>query len=168
MVKTKLLCTLLLIILQVSCERSDSANPPPAGAPRSTTSAPATPAATATKQALSAPQTAAAPSATITASRDQAMEDKLMGTWIAKDVDSKIGEVKIKLTFRKEGRMKLAAWSDIPLVGQVRDKAAPYEVHGDVISSEAIRGGTSVTYWFDGEQLVIRYEDGKTIAFNRP
>jgi len=101
------------------------------------------------------------------ASRDKAMEDKLMGTWIAEDVDAKLGQVKIKLTFRKEGPMKLAAWSDIPFVGQVRDKAAPYEVHGDVISSDVIRGGTSVTYWFEGEQLVIRYKEGKTVAFHR-
>jgi len=105
---------------------------------------------------------------TQTAPQDQAMEDKLMGTWIAKDVDAKMGEVKIKLTFRQEGPVKLAAWSDIPFVGQVRDKTAPYEVHGDVISSDAIRDGTSVTYWFDGEQLVIRYKEGKTVAFHRP
>jgi len=96
------------------------------------------------------------------------MEDKLMGSWIAQDVDAKIGELKIKLTFRKEGQMKLAAWSDIPFAGQVRDKTAPYEVNGDVISSEAIRGGTSVTYSFEGEQLIIRYQEGKTIAFHRP
>jgi len=96
------------------------------------------------------------------------MEDKLMGSWIAKDVDAKIGQVKVKLTFRKDGQMKLAAWSDIPFAGQVRDKTAPYEVNGDVISSEAIRGGTSVTYWFEGDKLVIRYKEGKTVTFHRP
>jgi len=96
------------------------------------------------------------------------MEDKLMGSWIAHDVDVKIGQVKIKLTFRKEGQMKLAAWSDIPFAGQVRDKTAPYEVNGDVISSAAIRDGTSVNYWFEGEQLIIRYKEGKTVAFHRP
>ncbi len=93
--------------------------------------------------------------------------EKLYGTWIAEDVDVKMGEVKIKLTFREEGPMKLAAWSDIPFVGQVRDKKAPFEVHGDVISSSAIRGGISVKYWFDGEQLVIRYKEGKTVHFTR-
>ena len=82
-------------------------------------------------------------------------------------MDTKTGEVKIKLTFREDGPMKLAAWSDIPLVGQVRDKRAKYEVHGDIISSEAIRGGTSVEYWFDGDDLIIRYKDGKTVRFKR-
>ena len=107
------------------------------------------------------------PATTRTAAQNQALEDKLMGTWVAEDVDAKLGEVKIKLTFRKEGPMKLAAWSDIPFAGQVRDKTAPYEVNGDVISSGAIRGGTSVTYWFEGEQLVIRYKEGKTVTFDR-
>jgi len=78
---------------------------------------------------------------------------RLYGTWLARDVDTKMGEVKIELTFREEGPMKLAAWSDIPFVGQVRDKTAPYDVQGNVISSDAIRGGTSVEYSFDGDDL---------------
>jgi len=152
----KLLWTFMLILPQISCERGESNTPPVKSnmAPVATT----TPSATTGRSATS----------TQTAPQDQAMEDKLMGTWIAKDVDAKMGEVKIKLTFRQEGPVKLAAWSDIPFVGQVRDKTAPYEVHGDVISSDAIRDGTSVTYWFDGEQLVIRYKEGKTVAFHRP
>ena len=63
--------------------------------------------------------------------------------------------------------MKLAAWSDIPFVGQVRDRTAPYEVHGNVISSEAIRGGTTVEYWFDEDDLIIKYREGKTVRFRR-
>lgn len=153
----KILWTFMLILLQMSCERGESYTPPAA----KTTPSPAT-----GRSATSMPATM--PAATQTTSHDQALEDKLMGTWIAKDVDAEIGEVKINLTFRAEGPMKLAAWSDIPFVGQVRDKTAPYEVHGDVISSDAIRGGTSVTYWFEGEQLVIRYKEGKTVAFHRP
>jgi len=156
----------MLILPQMSCGRSESnttrgesnttpvesSNPPVAATPPSP-----------------APGRSATPTPATTqaASRDKAMEEKLMGTWIAEDVDAKLGEVKIKLTFREEGLMKLAAWSDIPFAGQVRDKTAPYEVHGDVISSDAIRGGTSVTYWFEGDQLVIRYKEGKTVAFHR-
>lgn len=149
--KGNLLWAMILTFLQISCGRSDSPNPSAAAAPRSATSPPAT----------------VAPATTSTAAKAQALEEKLMGTWVAKDVDAKIGQVKIKLTFRKDGPMKLAAWSDIPFVGQVRDKTAPYEVHGDVISSDAIRGGTSVTYWFEGEQLLIRYKEGKTVRFDR-
>ena len=91
-----------------------------------------------------------------------------MGTWVAEDVDSKVGEVKIRLVFREEGPVKIVAWSELPLVGKVRDKKAPYEVHGNKITSQAIRGGTTVKYWFDGGQLVIEYEDGKTVRFHRP
>ena len=97
----------------------------------------------------------------------QSPEDRLYGTWVAKDVDTKMGEVMIKLTFREEGPMKLAAWSDIPFVGQVRDKTAPYEVQGNVISSDAIRGGTSVDYSFSGDDLIIEYKEGKKVRFKR-
>ncbi len=105
--------------------------------------------------------------ATTSATGEQTLEDRLYGTWVARDADTKMGEVKIKLTFREDGPMKLAAWSDIPFVGQVRDKTAQYEVRGNVISSEAIRGGTSVEYWFEGDDLVIKYKEGKTVRFRR-
>ena len=93
--------------------------------------------------------------------------ERLYGTWVAEDVDVKIGQVKIRLVFKKEGPVKIAAWSDMPFVGQVRDRSAPYEVHGNKISSDAIRGGTTVTYRFDGDDLVIEYQDGKTVRFHR-
>ena len=105
--------------------------------------------------------------ATTQATGEQTLEQRLYGTWVARDVDAKVGEVKIRLTFREEGPMKLAAWSDIPFVGQVRDKTGPYEVHGNVISSDAIRGGTSVEYSFDGDDLIIKYKEGKTVRFTR-
>ena len=155
----KLRWTFMLIFLQMSCGCSKSNNTP--------VESNTTPAAATTPSPATGRSIASTPATMQPASRDKAMEDKLMGTWIAEDVDAKLGQVKIKLTFRKEGPMKLAAWSDIPFVGQVRDKAAPYEVHGDVISSDVIRGGTSVTYWFEGDQLVIRYKEGKTVAFHR-
>ena len=105
--------------------------------------------------------------ATTRAVRELSLEDRLYGSWVANDVDTKLGEVKFKLTFREEGPMKLAAWSDIPFVGQVRDKTAPYELHGNVISSDAIRGGTSVEYSFEGDDLIIKYKEGKTVRFTR-
>ncbi len=148
---SKVLWTLLLVVSQTNCGRNES---------------PATPAA-GTAAAGSSGSSTTAPATTRSAAEEQALEEKLYGTWVARDVDAKLGDVKIKLTFRREGPMKLAAWSDIPFVGQVRDKKAPFEVHGDVISSSAIRGGISVKYWFDGEQLVIRYKEGKTVHFTR-
>lgn len=95
------------------------------------------------------------------------LEERLYGTWVAEDVDVSMGQVKIRLVFKKEGPVKIAAWSDMPFVGKVRDKTAPYEVSGNTISSEAIRGGTTVKYRFDGDDLVIEYEDGKTVRFRR-
>ncbi len=46
--------------------------------------------------------------------------EKLYGAWIANDVDTKIGEVQIKLTFRRVGTVRLLAWSEIPFVGKVK------------------------------------------------
>ena len=105
--------------------------------------------------------------ATTRAADGRTSEDRLYGTWVARDVDTTMGEVKVRLTFREEGPMKLAAWSDLPFVGQVRDKTAPYEVRGSVISSDAIRGGTSVEYSFEGDDLIIKYKEGKSIRFTR-
>lgn len=92
---------------------------------------------------------------------------KLYGTWIANDVDTEMGEVKIKLTFRRVGTLRLLAWSDIPFVGQVKDLKAPYEVHRDTIRSKAIRGGATVQYSFEGEQLLLQFEGGKVVRFRR-
>lgn len=93
--------------------------------------------------------------------------ERLYGTWIANDVDTKMGEVKIKLTFRRVGTLRLLAWSDIPFVGKVKDLKAPYEVHRDTIRSKAIRGGTTVKFSFEGEHLVLQFEDGKVVRFRR-
>ena len=102
-----------------------------------------------------------------TRSAAEGSADRLFGTWVAHDVDTKLGEVKIRLTFKEEGPVKIVAWSDLPIVGQVRNTTAPYTVRNNVIHSDAIRGGTSVEYWFDGDNLMIRYSDGKTVRFTR-
>lgn len=98
---------------------------------------------------------------------DRSGPQGLYGTWIAKDVDAKLGEVKIKLTFREDGPVKVLAWSDVPFVGQVRDLEAPYEVRGDTITSKAIRGGTTARYAFEGEHLVLQFEGGRVVRFRR-
>lgn len=115
----------------------------------------------------SATTIAARPDAARGNKRQPGPPEKLYGTWIAKDVDAKMGEVKVKLTFREEGPVKLLAWSDIPFVGKVKDLKGPYEVHGDTISSKAIRGGTKAKYSFEGEQLVLQFEGGKVVRFRR-
>lgn len=92
--------------------------------------------------------------------------ERLLGAWVAEDVPVSMGEVKIKLVFREENGVQILAWSDLPFVGEVRDKTAPYEVHGNTISSEALRGGTSVQYRFAGDDLIIEYQDGKTVRFH--
>lgn len=96
------------------------------------------------------------------------VDQRLYGTWVAQDVDVSMGQVDIRLTLRKEGPVTILAWSDLPFVGQVRNKTAPFEIRDHTLHSEAIRGGTSVQYWFtDRGQLVIQYADGKTVTFHR-
>lgn len=92
---------------------------------------------------------------------------RLNGSWVAEDVDVKIGEVTIALTFPDEGPMNIVAWSEIPFVGEVKNLTVPYVVQGDTISSKAIRGGTKARYGFEGEQLVLQFENGTTIRFHR-
>jgi hypothetical protein len=77
-----------------------------------------------------------------------------------------MGEVDIRLTFRREKKAALLAWSDIPLVGQVRDLKGSFSVHGDTISSEAIRDGKEATFSFESDQLVLRFKSGKVVRFD--
>ena len=93
--------------------------------------------------------------------------EKLYGTWVAKDVEAKVGEVTIKLSFREEGGMKLVAWSELFFVGKVKGMKGPYKVRGDTISSKAIRGGTKAKFWFEDEQLVLQFKDGTIVRFRR-
>jgi hypothetical protein len=93
--------------------------------------------------------------------------ERLYGTWTAKDVDAKMGEVKIRLIFRREKNASFLAWSDIPYVGQVRDLEGSFSVYGDTISSEAIRDGKKATFSFESDQLVLRFKSGKVVRFDR-
>lgn len=93
--------------------------------------------------------------------------ERLYGTWTAQDVDAKMGEVRIRLTFLREEKATLLAWSDIPFVGQVRDIKGSFSVHGDTISSEAIRDGKEATFSFEDGQLVLRFKSGKVVRFAR-
>ncbi|HEV7300654.1 MAG TPA: hypothetical protein VGN72_14915 [Tepidisphaeraceae bacterium] len=109
-----------------------------------------------------------APATQPSAGDDNAAAERLYGTWEAENVDSPIGQVKVRLTFKVEGPVRIADWSELPLVGQVRDKKGPYEVRGNKITSDAIRGGTNVQFHFDGDDvLVIEYRDDKTVRFHR-
>lgn len=163
-------CTLFAIafVLVGGCERSversdvgSSTTSPVSNTTATTAAAQKTPPGT---RPTTGPATAPAAQNPVKA---QDPAERLHGTWVAEDVDVKMGQVKIRLVFKEDGPVKIAAWSDIPFVGQVRDKTAPYEVDGNTISSEAIRGGTTVNYRFDGDDLIIEYKDGKTVRFHR-
>lgn len=93
--------------------------------------------------------------------------EKLYGTWIAKGVDAKLGQVKIRLIFRREKKATLMAWSDIPFVGQVRDLKGSFSVHGDTIRSEALRDGKKAKFSFKKKQLVLRFISGRVMRFDR-
>jgi hypothetical protein len=167
-----LLPIVLILPVPLGCEKPDNHAPPQThiSGPTNAEANAASQTSSANSQNRTAAAATSAPpvsqSSTATTTQVSA-EERLHGTWIANDVDVAMGNVKIKLTFKDEGPVKLAAWSDIPFVGQVRDIKAPYEVHGNTISSKAIRGGTSVKYHFEGDDLIIQYQDGKTVRFKR-
>jgi len=64
----------------------------------------------------------------------QSSVEKIYGNWVAKDVDAKLGEVTIRLSFREEGGMTLVAWSELIFAGKVKETKGPYKVSGDTIS----------------------------------
>ena len=96
----------------------------------------------------------------------QSSVEKIYGNWVAKDVDAKLGEVTIRLSFREEGGMTLVAWSELIFAGKVKETKGPYKVSGDTISSKAIRGGTKAKFMFEDEKLVLEFEDGKIVRFH--
>ncbi len=93
--------------------------------------------------------------------------EQLYGTWTAKDVDAKMGEVRIRLIISREKKASVMAWSDILFVGQVRDLKGSFSVYGNTISSEAIRDGKEAKFSFESEQLILRFKSGKIVRFNR-
>ncbi len=116
---------------------------------------------------LGAPLAHGSPVALAAVIMQDASPARLYGTWTAKGVDAKMGEVRIRLTFRREGKASLLAWSDIPFVGQVRDLEGPFTVQGDTISSVAIHDGRKAKFSFEIDQLVLRFKSGKVVRFNR-
>lgn len=92
---------------------------------------------------------------------------RLYGIWTAKDVDAKMGAVRIRLTFRHEKKVTLLAWSELFFIGQVRNLKGSFSVQGDTISSEAIRDGKKATFSFEHDQLVLRFKNGKVVRFDR-
>ncbi len=92
--------------------------------------------------------------------------ERLYNTWTALDVDAEMGEVEIRITFSREEKVLVLAWSDIPFVGKVRDLKGPFSVLGDTISSEAIRDGKNAIFSFESNQLVLRFKSGKVIRFD--
>lgn len=161
--------SILLLVAIAACDRrapeTSSSSGGDSTGERATTTAPAPTTARASDSA-SATGSAASPGTTEDPDEEESHK-QLYGTWEANDVDTSMGEVKIRLTFRKRGSVRILAWSDLPFVGQVRNKQAPYEIHGNTLTSDAIRGGTSVNYRFKNGDLLIEYKDGKTVRFTR-
>lgn len=100
---------------------------------------------------------------------DSATPEHLYGTWKALNADvPQTGDADIKLVFKKSGQVHFLAWSDILLVGQVRNKTAPYHIEESRLVSDAIPGDTSLKYHFtDSGKLVLQYNDGNSITFHK-
>lgn len=175
-VRTNVVLLGMLMALPAACGREEAAAPEARAA--QTTAAETNAAEVAEQRAPAQPAAAAEPNAATrpatqpseTAQQRTVPEpvpEQLYGTWVAQNVDSKIGQVKIELTFKKEGPVHLLAWSELPLVGQVRNKTAPYEVTNGKLHSDALRGGTTVDYWFEGGNLMIKYKEGQVVRFTK-
>lgn len=96
-------------------------------------------------------------------------EEKLYGTWISDKVESPLGPIKNRVTFHKEGEVSICTWSVLPFLEgkELRTTKGPFKVEGDTITSNSIEGGTKVQYHFEGDDLVIRYGNGKTVRLHR-
>lgn len=126
----------------------------------------------ASQRAVASPSGAAASTPSAEAQegpQSKTVDDRLFGKWVAKDVDvPQLGSAEIHFTLKRSDQVHIAAWSDIPFVGQVRNKEAPFHTEDGKLVSDAIRGGTKVKYHFTPEDnLVIQYQDGKRITFHK-
>ncbi len=110
--------------------------------------------------------TSRATPATTRASVCSSSAKRLLGTWFAKD-QGEDGRRRHQAHVPQRGADAPRGLVGHPVRWAGADKTGSYEVRGDVISSEAIRGGTSVNYSFDGDDLIIRYKEGKTVRFKR-
>lgn len=93
--------------------------------------------------------------------------DVLTGTWLAENVSAPVGDVKVRLRFREDGPVKLIAISELPFVGEVKNTESPYSVEGGKIVAPEIRGGVSMPYHFEGDELVLEYKPGQTVRFRK-
>jgi hypothetical protein len=94
--------------------------------------------------------------------------DLLTGRWRAEGVDAPMGDVAIELGFAENGKVSIEAWSDLPLVGQVRDKVRSYELRDGKVVSRDLRGGVKMPVEFEGQDvMILEYTEGESVRFRR-
>jgi hypothetical protein len=96
----------------------------------------------------------------------EALRSQLAGDWVAKDVGSAIGPLKIEMILRKNGSCHVKLWTSGMVAAQIRDKEGAYELQGDRICSEILKRG-SCKYWFEGQKLMLEYKAGTIVGFER-
>ncbi len=96
----------------------------------------------------------------------EALHVRLAGDWVAKDVSSAIGPLKVEMVIRKNGSCHVNLWTCGFVNAQIRDKEGAYELKGDRICSEILKRG-SCKYWFAGDRLMIEYKQGSIVGFER-
>jgi hypothetical protein len=102
----------------------------------------------------------------LSAEKIQSLRAQLAGDWVASDVSSAIGPLKVEMVLRRNGSCHVNLWTDGPVVAQLRDKEGAYELKGDRICSELLNRG-SCRYWFEGRKLMVEYKTGTILGFER-
>ena len=92
----------------------------------------------------------------------------LTGTWVARDVPTKLGAVKIELTLRENGGAKVVAWSQGPLVAELRNKEGEYHVAGQTLECQLLKTGSCQYQFDDAGHLLLQMPEGRTVQFERP
>jgi len=92
----------------------------------------------------------------------------LTGTWVARDVPTKLGAVKIELTLRENGGAKVVAWSQGPLVAELRNKEGEYHVARQTLEFQLLKTGSCQYQFDDAGHLLLQMPEGRTVQFERP
>jgi hypothetical protein len=102
----------------------------------------------------------------LSADAKRALQARLEGDWVANNVSSLIGPLKVEMVIRKNGSCHVNLWTSGIVNAQIRDKEGAYELKGDRICSEILKRG-SCRYWFAGEKLMVEYKEGTIVRFER-
>lgn len=93
-------------------------------------------------------------------------DDRLTGSWLAKDVDTDAGPMEMQVEFREDGGAKLVAISELPFAGEMKRIETGYSIKDGQIHCE--QDGRVMPYAFEGDHtLVLTYDKDHIVRFTR-